>query len=271
MAVTLTETQLAQVLQQLKTCHRWIKVAGDIEATLEHRIRDQEFLVDRWPDYRAMVVQAKQGDIKLKYLRPIVDLYATDVDALRDLLQQLDWSKEKRFECVDSTLTPVLTEVAQLHRTLTREIYDCVYLIVTQDTLKLRPVPEGCVMSTLKADDAALVDSTWDLRSGDVSGDYIRHLITTLPTTCLYNQEGEVMGYALTYHYGCLGVLYVPEKYRGKGYGKVAMSHLVQKHLQEKKEVLVMIQRVNIPSIKMHEGIGFTVLPYMRYDWIFCE
>ncbi|XP_046576316.1 glycine N-acyltransferase-like protein 3 [Haliotis rubra] len=126
-------------------------------------------------------------------------------------------------------------------------------------------------MSSLAADQAARVNSTWVLRYGDVSEAYIKHLITTLPSTCLYNREGALLGYALTYHYGCLGVLYVLEEHRGNGYGKVAMSQLALKHLQKKKEVFVMIQRVNTASIKMHEAIGFEVIPDTSFDWIFCD
>ncbi|XP_046576315.1 uncharacterized protein LOC124284288 [Haliotis rubra] len=112
-------------------------------------------------------------------------------------------------------------------------------------------------MSSLATDQVTRVNSKWVLRSGDVSEAYIKHLITTLPSTCLYNREGALLGYALTYHYGCLGVLYVLEEHRGNGYGKVAMSQLALKHLQKKKEVFVMIQCVNVASIKMHEAIGF--------------
>ncbi|XP_071099456.1 glycine N-acyltransferase-like protein 3 [Haliotis cracherodii] len=271
MADRLKDAQLVQMMEKLKTSHTWVKIVGEIEATLEHRISDYEFVVDRWPDCRAMVVRAKPNDIKLKYLEPIVNLYATDNDALRGLLHNLDWSKGKRFECVASGLVPVLTEVIQLHRVPTCTHTDAVYLKVTQDTLKLRSVPEGCTLSSLGADQAALADSVWDLRNGDVSEAYIKHLITSLPSTCLYNQEGELLGYALTYHYGCLGVLHVLEEHRGKGYGKVVMSHLALKHLQKKKEVFVMIQRVNTQSIKMHEGIGFEVIPDMSFVWIFCD
>ncbi|XP_046576313.1 glycine N-acyltransferase-like protein 3 [Haliotis rubra] len=127
-------------------------------------------------------------------------------------------------------------------------------------------------MSSLTTDQATQVNSRWKLRNGDVSEAYIKHLITTLPSTCLYSREGALLGYALTYHYGCLGVLYVLEEHRGNGYGKVAMSQLALKHLQKKnKEVFVMIQRVNTASIKMHEAIGFEVIPDTSFDWILCD
>ncbi|XP_046576314.1 glycine N-acyltransferase-like protein 3 [Haliotis rubra] len=237
MAVKLVETQLTQMLEVLKTSHRWIKIMGEVEAALEHRITDYEFVVDRWPDCRAMVVRAKDNDLQLKYLEPLVNLYATDDEALRGLLHNLDWSKGIRFECVERRLVPVLSEVIQLYRVPTFLHTDCTLMRVTHDTLKLRPIPEGCTMSSLTADQASQVNSRWVLRNGDVSEAYIKHLITTLPSTCLYNREGALLGYALTYHYGCLGVLYVLEEHRGNGYGKVAMSQLALKHLQKERGV----------------------------------
>ncbi|XP_067654372.1 glycine N-acyltransferase-like protein 3 [Haliotis asinina] len=271
MAVKLDEAQLVQMLEIFKTSHTWIKIVGEVEAALEHRITDNEFLVDRWSDCRAMVVRAKGDDLQLKYLEPLVTLYATDEEALRGLLHNLDWSKVKRFECVDRRLVPVLSEVIQIYRVPTSLYKDLTLLRVTQDTLKVRPIPEGCTMSSLTTHQANLVNSNWVLRNGDMSVAYIKHLITTLPSTCLYNREGALLGYALTYHYGCLGVLYVLEEHRGNGYGKVVMSHLALKHLQIKKEAFVMIERVNPVSIKMHEAIGFESIPDTSFDWIFCD
>ncbi len=72
----------------------------------------------------------------------------------------------------------------------------------------------------------------------------------------------------MSYHYGALGMLHVMEENRGKGYGKVIMSHLADKRLLNDREALVIIEESNAVSLKLHEDLGFTKIPEQMVVWI---
>ncbi|XP_046345617.2 glycine N-acyltransferase-like protein 3 [Haliotis rufescens] len=273
MVIRLARTQLVPLIQELKTCPGTLKIVGEIEATLENRICGYEYIVDRWPDCRAIVILANA--VELKFLQGTVNLYATDNDALMSLLHNPDvmnWSQGKRFTfaAVDSTIRAAVLEVMHHYKVPFKINTDCVHLAVTQNTLKLRSVPEGYTLSSLQPEQAPLINSLWKFSSGDASEAYIKHLINKLPSACLYDEEGVLLGYALTYTYGYLGMLHVLEEHRGKGYGKVIMSQLALKHLKKKKEVYVIIECDNAPSLRLHGNMGFEVVPDVTVNWIVC-
>ncbi len=135
-------------------------------------------------------------------------------------------------------------------------------------------------LTSLRPDQSEMVRSSWKY-SGPNSGLYIKHMIETLPSACLYTEKGDVMGYALCYHYGFIGMLYVVEEYRGKGYAKVIISHLAYTLLKNEDDALgsntwlgkrgytgVLIDESNTVSIKLHERVGFKIEPDVLLIWI---
>lgn len=123
------------------------------------------------------------------------------------------------------------------------------------------------MLESLKPDQAKMVDTFWNFRR-EYSACYIQEMIRKLPSCCLYNSEGRMVGFAITYHYGCIGMLHVLEEHRGKGYAKVIMSHLARKCFQKWQCVSVFINPKNTRSIKLHEAIGFTLVPDLLFQSI---
>ncbi|XP_046551473.1 glycine N-acyltransferase-like protein 3 [Haliotis rubra] len=267
MPVILSENQMRDVMHQVTKYHGWIKICGEISARLEHFITGYEFIVDTWPEFKALVVRSNRKSLQLQFLEPSVNIFATDTGALRDLLQNndvIDWSRKQNFECVDTRLMSVVIEVMKHHQVSISLGSTAVFLRVTEDTLELKPVPEGFTLKSLKEDQAKMVDAFWNLRR-EYSDDYIQEMIRKLPSCCLYNSEGEMVGFAITYHYGCIGMLHVLEEHRGKGYAKVIMSHLAFKCLQKWQCVSVFIDPKNTRSIKLNEAIGFSLVPDLLF------
>ncbi|XP_067675335.1 glycine N-acyltransferase-like protein 3 [Haliotis asinina] len=275
MVIRLTRDQLVQVKHKLKTYSGALKVIGEIDATLENHSSCYDFIVDRWPDFRAVVTQAKPE--AMEHSRRTVNLYATDNNALKSLLHNPDifnWTQKKGsfvFGAVLSSLAPVVTEVMDHFKIPCKKNSDLVYMTVTQSSLKLRAVPEGFSLTSIQTDQVPLINSLWKFSSGDSSEAYIRLMISKRPSTCLYNEEGVLLGYALTYLYGCQGMLHVIKEHRGKGYGKVIMSQLALKNLQMKKEVSVIIESDNEPSLKLHKSMGFEAVPGVTANWMVCN
>ncbi|XP_067675996.1 glycine N-acyltransferase-like protein 3 [Haliotis asinina] len=275
MVTVLTRDQLIQVRHKLKTYPGTLKVIGEIDATLENHSSCYDFIVDRWPDFRAVVTQAKPEAMDI--FHESVDLYATDNNALKSLLHNPDvfnWAQKQGpfvFATVYSRLAPVVTEVMNHFKIPCEVTTDVVYMTVTHSSLKLRAVPEGFTLTSVQTDQVPLINSLWKFNSGDSSEEYIRLMISKRPSTCLYNEKGDILGFALTYHYGCQGMLHVIKEHRGKGYGKVIMSQLALKNLQMKEEVSVLIESDNEPSLKLHKSMGFEVVPGVTANWIECN
>ncbi|XP_046555931.1 glycine N-acyltransferase-like protein [Haliotis rubra] len=275
MVLRLTRDKLVQVRQKLKTYPGTLKIVGEIDATLENHTGGYDFIVDRWPEFTAVVSQAKPE--AMGYSESSVNLYATDKNALKSFLHSPDifnWAQKKErfvFAAVHTRLVPVVTEVMDHFQIPCKVNIDVVYMTVTQRSLKLRPVPEGFTLTSVQTDQAPLINSLWKFSSGEASEAHIRLLISKRPSTCLYNEAGVLLGYALTYLYGCQGMLHVIKEHRGKGYGKVIMSQLALKNLQVKTEVSVIIESDNEPSLRLHENMGFEVVPNVTANWIACN
>ncbi|XP_067675989.1 glycine N-acyltransferase-like protein 3 isoform X2 [Haliotis asinina] len=229
---------------------------------------DFDFVVDTWPEYKALVIR-RPSHIQ-ESLPSGAMVYAKDPDALRELLLRdgvTDWLSEVKFRGCDSRVMPVFSALSEHHnRKLTRTI-NGVLLKVTEDSLTLRPIPDGFTTTSLKPDQSDMVNSNWKF-SNEYSTGYIRDMIEKTPSCCLYDNAGHVVGYALTYHYGFLGLLHVKDDYRGKGYAKVIVSHLAHKCLQERKYVSVVVESNNHLSLKLHTDVGFVEVPDFRLCWV---
>ncbi len=96
-------------------------------------------------------------------------------------------------------------------------------------------------------------------------------MIQSLPSCALYNAEGDLLGYALIYHYGCIGMLNVLEEHRGKGYAKVIVSHLTSMCFDAEIDVYTIIEASNRASMKVHEDVGYEIVPNLQCFWIDCN
>ena len=97
--------------------------------------------------------------------------------------------------------------------------------------------------------------------------EFITLLLDTFPSRCLVDEEDNLIGYALGESW-MMGMLFVNSEYRRKGYGKLIMSHLANVYVTEGQSPVVCIVLHNPASVKMHEQIGFKVIPEFLPSWL---
>ncbi|XP_046345607.2 glycine N-acyltransferase-like protein 3 [Haliotis rufescens] len=267
----LDDTRLEQVLQDISSDDRATMVAGEIRSKLQCIMTEFDFIVDTWPDYKALVIR-RSANSQTPLSGQASMVYAKELDSLRRILMKegvIDWSNIVRIRGCDSKLMSVFSAILnQLNKSITHRT-PCRLLRATEETLQLRPVSEGFTVSSVQVGQSEMVNSTWKFRS-EYSTSCIRKIIGTMPSCCLYDNMGHVVGYALTYHYGFLGMLHVKEEHRGKGYAKVIMSHLAHKCLQEQDYASVVVESDNCLSMKLHTDIGFVEVPDLKLCWMTC-
>ena len=62
-----------------------------------------------------------------------------------------------------------------------------------------------------------------------------------------------------------INTLYIDEKYRGKGYGKLLIQTMVEEALKKEKITVLQASKTNIAARKIYEALGF----YSAYDYAF--
>lgn len=78
--------------------------------------------------------------------------------------------------------------------------------------------------------------------------------------------EGKLAAWGLTHDDGALGVLHVPEEYRGKGYGKEILISLIHQSRKLGKLPFVQIEEKNFAATSLAERLGF--VKDRRVNWI---
>ncbi|XP_046549164.1 glycine N-acyltransferase-like protein 3 [Haliotis rubra] len=260
MAIFLRNQQLPRLLSTLQNTRKANRIRGEIISKLRSVITDYDFIVDRWPDYRALVARVNPVTAKYpKHLDMASSVYATDSGALETILQTthvIDWASKVGFAGVYTYEMPAVVNAMQKHN---RQHYMDLHfdMKVTEKTLKPWSVPYGFKIRSLVPEQAPLVNSMWPHNDGIHSEPYIKELISKQPSCCLYNRESSLVGYALVYHYGYLGCLHVLKEHRRKGYGELITSHLAALCLQQMEEVHANVLEDNIASIALCKNVGF--------------
>lgn len=120
------------------------------------------------------------------------------------------------------------------------------------------PFPDGSKIRSLSPEQARLVNSLWHYNNGVHSEPYIKELISKLPSSCLYNSEGSVVGYTLAYHYGYLGFYHVLRERERNGFSQVIGSHFLSLCLQQ-AVMHIHINETNASTMRFAELTGFDV------------
>ncbi|XP_046328384.2 uncharacterized protein LOC124112356 [Haliotis rufescens] len=141
MAVALSTDLLPELLSTLQNDDRAIHIRGEIKSKLCSVITDYDVIVDRWPDYTAVVARVNAATAKYPvHLGPLVSVFTTQTARLETLLRQpdvLDWSARIIFVCVDMTAMPdVVKAIGYQHRSYTVDTYRL--MTVTRARLRVR-------------------------------------------------------------------------------------------------------------------------------------
>nr|KAG5691454.1 hypothetical protein BaRGS_017297 [Batillaria attramentaria] len=113
------------------------------------------------------------------------------------------------------------------------------------------------------------VNATWKFASKG-SDMFIRAMVQQFPSAALLTESGQHVGHMVGEHYGPMGMLYVQPEFRGQGLAKVIVTNLAQKYFGLGEDAYVIVETTNEKSLKLHQSVGFKVVPDIMVAWLGC-
>jgi len=105
-------------------------------------------------------------------------------------------------------------------------------LFVLGSSLPVAPdLPQGFTLAPLPPEDAGTVNATWAHKHAG-SEHYIAGCLAKFPSVGIRAEDGTLVGWILTYHYGAVGFLYVCPEYRKRGFAEILSIRVLQDWLQ---------------------------------------
>ncbi|XP_046551469.1 glycine N-acyltransferase-like protein Keg1 [Haliotis rubra] len=164
MAVFLADDKLPELRDRLQHKPRYLKIYNEVITKLDSVVTGFHFIVDKWPDFKAVITKPDPETVEFEFLNNIYNVAAEDETALSDLLEQqgvIDWNKGIVFACVDSTFSKVINEAIKCHGGSSDPSEPCYVQCVTQESLNVKPVPDGFKLLPLTQGDSKFVNSQW--------------------------------------------------------------------------------------------------------------
>jgi len=88
---------------------------------------------------------------------------------------------------------------------------------------------DGYIVKELEPENAKLVADSWSYGLWSQPEAYVRMCVERNPSGGIYAADThELMSWVICYNFGSLGMLFTPEKYRGRGFGKIVMRHIMK-------------------------------------------
>ncbi|GFN86212.1 glycine n-acyltransferase [Plakobranchus ocellatus] len=243
------------------------KIFFTVLETIRGRWQGTVFYTLGWPDILAVgegLIGLEDSPCALYFRDPrTTSIYSPSLDHAETLLLYpgfLDWKQPIIFQAVTRKLRPVLQKLStQMGGNQT--IYPNIMVEATEDDMPERPVPEGFELRPLDPDkhtDVVLTNWPHGRRHTDL---FIKELLRRFPSIGLFNKEdGECVGAEIRYESGSLGMLFVKEKFRGKGFGKLISSTLSQSFFREGDSSVGWVIESNESSVRMHTGCGYKII-----------
>ncbi|XP_078684835.1 glycine N-acyltransferase-like protein Keg1 [Branchiostoma floridae x Branchiostoma belcheri] len=225
------------------------------------------FEVDRWPDYTAVLWRNNEDDSSAPdFTKNGIYIHWTNEDGLWQLLisTSVDWSKPL---CV---LGFPLNGLSILREHLEKQgvpcpsehIHPCdtaYYLHKTCPSLENMTTTDNKVtIAPVKPEHSRLVSKTWKYGGTPQADEYLHYLISTFPSGCVYDQDGNPLSWILMSNNGLHGVGYTLPDHRGKGYFQLASRHLISVCLQKGYLPFLFIEDYNEHSRNIHRKLGYT-------------
>lgn len=222
-----------------------------------------EVWVDIWPNFNAFVIRWDWTNTPVPCIKNYYYEFSLNNESLMQLLEtpgliQLDQGEFVGITEERRSVLEVFAEKYGYHLLCNNKYYDI--FSVTQDTLINMPAPADLTVGSLTSEYAELVARQWEYTEEDKFDnykDFIKLLINTYPTACLYNSKNQPVAYALGQEYGGIGMLYVDPIYRGRGCAKAIMSILSLKYLSKDIEPFIVVDIKNLHSINLNKKLGY--------------
>ncbi|KAI8510635.1 Glycine N-acyltransferase-like protein 3 [Branchiostoma belcheri] len=145
---------------------------------------------------------------------------------------------------------------------LTKHIHTCdtaYYLHKTCPSLENMTTTNNKVtIAPVKPEHSRLVSKTWKYGGTPQADEYLHYLISTFPSGCVYDQDGNPLSWILMSNIGLHGVGYTLPDHRGKGYYQLASRHLISVCLEKGYLPFLFIEDYNEVSRNVHRKLGYT-------------
>ncbi|XP_035683391.1 glycine N-acyltransferase-like protein 3 [Branchiostoma floridae] len=240
---------------------------------------EMTFEVDRWPDYTAVLWTPKDNDASVLAVEKDsvhVFLYWTDEDGLRQLLtsRSVDWTRRLLLVAFPLSGLSVLKEHLELQGVpcpADEDIYPCDTAYYLHETCSSADKVNGTdkvSVGPLRPEHSQLVSRTWLHGNTPEAEKYIHYQISTFPSACVYDEEGNPVSWILFNYYGSQGVGYTLPEHRGKGYFQLASKYLISTCLQKGFVPFLFIEDYNEPSRIIHKKLGYSWVEAGRCAYI---
>ncbi|KAK3733585.1 hypothetical protein RRG08_056944 [Elysia crispata] len=232
--------------------------------TIKGKWRGTSFYSLGWPNILAVgegLITPEESDCSAYHTDPrTTHVYSPDPSHAEALLTYpgfLDWTKPIFFQAETNKLRETIRKVSTA-KGGNLIVFANMMVEAEAEDMPASPVPEGFELRALDpGQHSDFVVGTWPMRRQH-SFVYVRELLKSFPTVGLFNKAtGQCVGYELMYEYGAVGMLFVMEEFRGRGFGKVITTQLAQNYFREGHSVAAWVIKSNAPSMRMHFDSGF--------------
>ncbi|XP_019640458.1 PREDICTED: glycine N-acyltransferase-like [Branchiostoma belcheri] len=180
------------------------------------------FAVDKWPNYTAVMCASGEGTYKFMQDIETYTFYWENKDGLLKLLRDdklVDWGKNFTIAAFAEKGLPVLNHVcSEMGKPVPQQ--DDLLQLYTGFLPNVLPatnrLPDCSVtLGRLGPEHAELVNRTWKWGGPPEVLEFIRYVLATFPSTCVYNKQGEPLAYTAQQPWGECGMskALVPGRY----------------------------------------------------------
>lgn len=128
------------------------------------------------------------------------------------------------------------------------------YLYYIEEGLNINDIKHK--VSELRLEDAEIVNKYYTYKNEN-SIEYIKDCIKNRETSCIFDNNGNPISWAVVREDGSMGIMYTKKEHRGKGLAKSVSIDLANKIINNGDLPYVHIVVENKNSIKLAESIGF--------------
>lgn len=254
---------------QVRTLHEILNEYGAKSLIIRNLIQNDfpfgkfEVWVDVWPNFSAVLIKWDWTETPVSRIKYYYYEFSLSDASFRRLLENTNLFPLNQSEFVVITDERRATLEAFLEDNgydvfCNNKYYDI--FSIEQSNIINVSAPTDLTVGSLTTECAELVARNWEYTEMDKIDSYkefIKLLIATYPSTCLFTSSNEPVAYAIGQEYGGIGMLYVHPKYRGRGYAKAVMSILTRKFFSKGLTPYIVVDIKNLQSVSLNKKLGY--------------
>ncbi|XP_073444381.1 glycine N-acyltransferase-like isoform X2 [Dendrobates tinctorius] len=214
-----------------------LKVCGALHHVINQNPFRLQVLVDQWPDFNSVMCRPpmeEMTDPSDPYTNTYF-LFSKDTQGLRQFLedpQTVNWKQKLQIQGCQPSLTDVLQEVSSKHGSHMHTTSNLLYMrdgLENEDLEKMRKISD-LQFSSLKPEEAYLVNEVWSFGGNPLSERYVSRCIQNFPSVCARRLGvGKPVAWTMSEQSAEMRMGYTEEKYRNQGVFRTMIIQLTHK------------------------------------------